>query len=135
MYDERFGVVLGTEWSGIIRLLFERLIWREHLGCQIESIMSCHVITRDELYDLCLQQWVGFGHLGSECPRIYRLVFIPSLSKSAAEQALETFTSSRWTEKAALIFNVPGQAGHCESNPPLPPNVRMRYYTLKVYSL
>jgi hypothetical protein len=93
------------------------LIWREHLGCQIESIMSCHVITRDELYDLCLQQWVGFGHLGSEFPRIYRLVFIPSPSKSAEERALETFTSSRWTEKAALIFNVPGQAGHCKSNP------------------
>jgi hypothetical protein len=50
--------------------LIERLIWR---GAFTLSDRTYHVITRDELYDLCLQDWVGFGHLGSEYPQIYRL--------------------------------------------------------------
>jgi hypothetical protein len=61
LYDERFGVVLGIEWSGFARLLFERLIW---LGAFTLSDRIDHVITRDEIYDLCLQHGVDFSPLG-----------------------------------------------------------------------
>jgi len=65
LYDERSGVVLGIEWSGVTGLLFERLIWRGAFTLS-DRIDHCHVITRDELYDLCLQDWVGSGHLALE---------------------------------------------------------------------
>jgi len=48
---------------------YRAFVWAFDLAGSIYVVgsnRSCHVITRDELYDLCLRDWVGFGHLASE---------------------------------------------------------------------